>query len=487
MPHFRGQYATQLAQRQFLDGNRFTQILKGDTDPYVGTLPPVFQQSGLPEPQVWQAMDHLAEFLRSLSYPDLDSFRCQLGGLPITVSKANSGGFGSVYQIRAGSQTFAMKLYFPLIPPPGLSEEEIQETLSNQGPFAEAASGLYLIRFNSAKFTRYHAGNPFAGWGLDQWCQRGDESAQLDKISWFLFWRGLSHEDLKPDNAFGNTLIDRGGLKSISVLRQISQGIGEGLKSIGEKGLQLLTVSQRLALIRHGLREPIQAIFEEPQDRLAFFNRMAAHPNTRMLAAQLIPTVDADYGEPDKEGGAQVRAFKTMFAYPECRKLCIEALDRIYIPGDQKRAVAQMILDTRDETLIGHFARHLGFWEYAEQAEKAWLLTELLKVPAACHGLAQHIMRFGHHIETCATQLLKRYPETAQEVLETIFEKPYNLGCFSDSFRRDALQIAKQRFPQQYQRYRYADPDLDVVAHFKARCPEFLLLDPANLVKRRKA
>lgn len=150
-----------LRGRHWLDAPQLRRLIQTAPTPYVGNLPKAWVHWAPQNPkQIYHMLDELAPILRTLGKgTDINlEFRLKQSQSPIQLDFIGHGSYGSVYRLKVGGQSFALKVYHR-------PEEAAQ---NGHGAYAECATGLFFSDKPRRDIAQFFFANPQAGWSVGE-------------------------------------------------------------------------------------------------------------------------------------------------------------------------------------------------------------------------------------------------------------------------------------------------------------------------------
>ncbi len=274
-------------------------LIEGAKSPHVGKLPHKLIGK-TPATIAWLQLDKLASVLRTLDNDPLPAFQFSVDpkrteSQTITcefVAKGKLG--GKTYRLTTPQDSFLFKVFF------------FPENVAMHGAWGEIAAGQFLSQWAIKDCSRFYAGNPKAGWLLDEWISPEEDPNQRggpwlkDVMKRFNL---QLHDDEGLNRSPRKILWDKGGIcyaaspgGTDSDAKEASTSSDEGINA--PKPLpkpQELPEKEQVALFENGLKLPATRLETirrlgdySPELRFELFKKALPHPDITAWAAHLI-------------------------------------------------------------------------------------------------------------------------------------------------------------------------------------------------------
>ncbi|MBY0450286.1 MAG: hypothetical protein K2X01_06650 [Cyanobacteria bacterium] len=261
---FAGPLATKKAQERLLSRDQFIRALaKEPHDTTVGELPKAWLKAvGLDDRHAKKQLDELALILRSSWVVDSltreESIRIVNESLTVPLPPGakiiflGERTFGKSFAVQVGEATLCLKVFKPMLGIYGLREDQREtqqdflptsdtvKAFSKDGPYKEAANGLFLTARNVTNVVPFYAAHPLKGWLAKAYL---DDDQQFYNSLVFHTGQmlgptyqdlGLQFLDDDLDNSIRHVRFDYGGLERVrrSAFRAAWTGVIGWVKSL---------------------------------------------------------------------------------------------------------------------------------------------------------------------------------------------------------------------------------------------------------------
>lgn len=177
---FQGELSTQAAQQKKLQGFELLNLLKQDTDTYVGQVPaPLVRATGLQKEILQGHLDEIASHIRQKTrhwwgglWAWMAPMQIPLGTKKVVARQVGMGARGTVYRLDIAGQSYAMKVFHDRSSNFWGKLSEAETLVEN---VQEVAMGAYYTAQPTKNLPSLHVANPMEKWMLMEFVSKNTE------------------------------------------------------------------------------------------------------------------------------------------------------------------------------------------------------------------------------------------------------------------------------------------------------------------------